>query len=469
MLTKTRTTPAPTPTARPFTPGVMQLRGFRPLQDPLSAHVLGAPPIQRRNVLTQAGYMSGDMYGVSAALSLNPTASVLILKETNDQLDTYGRDKSDLYESFYKESIKQTSTKHNKTADADNRVGVLSVNNTNSFYKDLTNNKGSAKDRVNAPFESSDKFLTIGIATSMVGSAYEHDGSGNKSTSKAKLRRAWFSGGDMPSDLEIKQFLDGKGIKKGTPYAFLWSRASGRNGGAHPELDSDDDGLSGLANAVSSLGRTAVIVGDALNSDVATVAGDDAIDLIKYWESDPFTGKGRQAQLKMFDYMARQGYNVVNVGMRSGILEGPALLGIKTIYMEEEGNKQAARMEKLIGKVPGYDRVKLNSLPTKVGRQEQLAEVEKQIYDHNETRTPSLDDLYDWFDNDTDVPALLGEYKTRAMSAWRVSNWTTYVNENKVWSDKLKSLLTSWLYHAKRVGYGSGFDDTDLNKVKDKL
>jgi hypothetical protein len=47
--------------------------------------------------------------------------------------------------------------------------------------------------------------------------------------------------------------------------------------------------------------------------------------------------------------------------MRSGMIEVPALLGIRTLFLEEKHNGQAARMEKwLNGTVPGFDRQVVN-------------------------------------------------------------------------------------------------------------
>jgi hypothetical protein len=49
-------------------------------------------------------------------------------------------------------------------------------------------------------------------------------------------------------------------------------------------------------------------------------------------------------------------------------MEGPALLGVPTVYIEEEGNEQAERMEKWLGKVPNWRQAKIKTLPTRTGR-----------------------------------------------------------------------------------------------------
>jgi len=103
----------------------------------------------------------------------------------------------------------------------------------------------------------------------------------------------------------------------------------------------------------------------------------ESIDMIKFWERAPFTDlKGvnsRVAQLRLFEYMRRKNFDLISIGMRSGAMEGPALLGIPTIYIEEEGNEQHERMEKWVGKVPGWSQSKVRSLPTRTGKRFQGA------------------------------------------------------------------------------------------------
>jgi hypothetical protein len=62
-------------------------------------------------------------------------------------------------------------------------------------------------------------------------------------------------------------------------------------------------------------------------------------------------------------------------------MEGPALLGIPTMYIEETGNKQAKRMEKWKGKVPGWTQMKVGTLPTRTGKR----------YQTPKTRVPAME------------------------------------------------------------------------------
>lgn len=106
------------------------------------------------------------------------------------------------------------------------------------------------------------------------------------------------------------------------------------------------------------------------NYRIIPVAAGDRIglrtdpDLAEFWNDpewkDMLNGIGidaRSAQLGLWCYFAMLYPNVSIIGMRSGMIEVPALVGIRTLFLEEAFNAQAARMEKWLGGVvPGFDR-----------------------------------------------------------------------------------------------------------------
>src|SRR5262249_39806033 len=134
------------------------------------------------------------------------------------------------------------------------------------------------------------------------------------------------------------------------------------------ELDTSIQGVRQLKELLKQTGRKPVLVGDRPGKDITA----DTINMIKFWDEEPFkTFKGldtRIAQLRMFEYMRGAGIDLLSIGMRSGAMEGPALLGIPTIYIEEIGNQQHERMEKWLGKVPGWSQFTVNTLPTRTGK-----------------------------------------------------------------------------------------------------
>ncbi len=154
-------------------------------------------------------------------------------------------------------------------------------------------------------------------------------------------------------------------------------------------------------------------MGDRPGKDITA----DTINMIKFWDEEPFKAfKGldtRIAQLRMFEYMRKSGIDLLSIGMRSGAMEGPALLGIPTIYVEEIGNKQRERMEKWLGKVPGWSQLKVGTLPTRTGKRFQgegthVPAKERAVEDAidgvadatGESRASTVDTLYDNYDAD---------------------------------------------------------------------
>jgi len=85
--------------------------------------------------------------------------------------------------------------------------------------------------------------------------------------------------------------------------------------------------------------------------------------LAEFWKDSDWTGiwtdvkiDPRSAQLGLWCLLAEEHGGLSIIGMRSGMIEVPALLGIRTLYLEEKHNQQAERMAKWIGKVPGFER-----------------------------------------------------------------------------------------------------------------
>jgi len=96
--------------------------------------------------------------------------------------------------------------------------------------------------------------------------------------------------------------------------------------------------------------------------------------LVRFWDDpewqDILGGRidNRSAQLGMWCFLAEEFGCLSILGMRSGMLEVPALLGIRTLYLEEKHNDQANRMIKWEDKgdgkgVPGWTRQEVNRPP----------------------------------------------------------------------------------------------------------
>jgi hypothetical protein len=365
---------------------------------------------------------------------------------------------------FYSEAL------GNRGADVEEittRVRRIAVNDAHAVYVDLLAGgaRYGASAKADAGLKARDTFIGPGIATSMVGEKYQ----ANAGNARASVRDAWTLG-EGPSEAEMNTFLTGKTIQPGRKYALLWIRLSAKTkkGGAHAELDTSLQGVRDLkAEIIAQTGREVIVVGDDPHKpDIAH----NAINLLEFWNEAPFnTGtkvEKRMAQLRLFSHMIENGYDLVSIGMRSGAMEGPALLGVPTVYIENEGNRQSIRMEKWLGKVPGWTQAKVKQLPTRTGRRYQQGAVRawqlrqrytdatRAVDSHTNASTRSR--LVNSYAADPDT--FQRNFISNSLVAWQrdlprgVNTYDDYVTKyeskhGKGWSTTLRGLLSSWHGH----------------------
>jgi hypothetical protein len=201
--------------------------------------------------------------------------------------------------------------------------------------------------------------------------------------------------GFVRDDLQgnIKIFLERPRFRavldREAPRVFLWVRINKRKpkATAHLELDTSVEGLRQITQRIVAENverRKAgipewiiVLAGDSIDLNVPKnkILKDHCVDMMEFWNDTGWQKSwGRRGQLTLFAWLFARNPQMVNLGMRSGGLEGPALLGIPTIYMEETNNPQRERMMKWVGKVrlhegsPTYYRLALEQLPTRTGQ-----------------------------------------------------------------------------------------------------
>ncbi|MQY04710.1 hypothetical protein [Actinomadura macrotermitis] len=318
--------------------------------------------------IAQAAYMTGDMFGVSAALTLNPKAHVALFYDPCANSD---RDARAHLLRFYDKS---SDTWHP-------RVALIPTTDCEAAYR--LSIDGRFPDTVfpsgvPEPLSKVGKCVPIGTATAMVADAYRAGAKKATAALQAEwLPTGWEDGSLRPvkGGKSLAEWV-GKRFDTRNVYAFIWFRRSGTKGGAHPELDTSVKVTGELIEAVRIAdpitkqwlipNAKAVVIGDAGHglSDKAD------IDFTEFWNDpgSPFTDGDRRTQLALFAYLNKRGITYMNIGMRSGALEGPALLGAKTVYMEELYNLQEGRMDKWDGPVPGYHRIALGHVPTEQGK-----------------------------------------------------------------------------------------------------
>ena len=182
-------------------------------------------------------------------------------------------------------------------------------------------------------------------ATKTIGDNYTE----NKESVKAKLLPN--ESVDQEDCKKVKEYKKSIGEIDGKKCILLWQRLSGLGGGAHPELDSHPIMLKQIAVAISENfpDRVIILIGDAAISKAELkTAGikNTIVELHQYWNTEGYD--------KLFSNRKNQNYflkllsdenGAISIGMRSGSLESSALMGIKTIFIDDLGNNAQDRME----------------------------------------------------------------------------------------------------------------------------
>lgn len=187
-------------------------------------------------------------------------------------------------------------------------------------------------------------------ATRVLGEAYQDPEKRALVRSKLQLGS---SKSDEAAKRQIETYkrtkLDGK--VQDRPCVFLWGRTSGQKGGAHEELDSHAQMLIQLAQKIRDdfPGHMIILVGDpviTLEDLKGAGIANQVMDLGAFWNDDDYGQymKDRNAQRYLFQLFDQQN-QAVSIGMRSGSLEGMALLGLRVVFLDDQGNQAEGRME----------------------------------------------------------------------------------------------------------------------------
>lgn len=159
-----------------------------------------------------------------------------------------------------------------------------------------------------------------------------------------RLRAAFL--GDGPASKEVRDWIDRRlaGAPDGRK-VLVWVRDVAHHAGRN----SPGAEVVELTRRARGAGLVPILVGDALR-DVPLPS--DAIDLVFFWKASVFRGDdARRAQLQLFEHL-RDAHGVVGqVGVTTAGMDGPALLGMPTMYLTDAPNP---RMGTWVGAVPGY-------------------------------------------------------------------------------------------------------------------
>ncbi len=122
-----------------------------------------------------------------------------------------------------------------------------------------------------------------------------------------------------------------------------------RDGAHHPARNTVYSELVEITRRLERAGLVPILVGDPLRNGTPPAA---AVDMIHFWMDPIFRGDdGRRAQLQFFEHL-RDAHGVVGqIGVTTAGMDGPALLGMPTMYLTDASN---VRMRAWVGAVPAY-------------------------------------------------------------------------------------------------------------------
>jgi hypothetical protein len=322
--------------------------------------------------------MSGDTYAAAALLAADTTARIILVKDTR-ATGQYA-DKTGLIQKIYGESGVM-----GRVHLLDITSGALRVNDLWQNYKDAYANHMMAPMR--GPTISSKLYYnqipngwprSITAVTGLLAKQWKDDPDGTS----AAIATAW-KVGKLPTEQKFALYgYMGRKFQKNNfdikpNIVVLWSRQSGKRGGAHPELDSSYEGIRQLTRAFLKCGKpvTVLLAGDERSDKLNNFANlpgmDNVISVSDMWE-DPvwrehFGDAKFLAQFAFYKYLAEE-YNVIHIGMRSGMLESMALLGMKTFYLEGASSGSSGRMVGFTTAGITYSRIVIGNAPGITGR-----------------------------------------------------------------------------------------------------
>ncbi|AGP38164.1 hypothetical protein [Sorangium cellulosum] len=175
--------------------------------------------------------------------------------------------------------------------------------------------------------------------------------SADPSSAQRRLRAAFL--GDAPIPEAVAGWVDRRlaDSRAGEPRrkkVLLWIRACVH----HPHRNTTLAELLELTDLVRRAGLVPVLTGDALRDGRVP---EGAVDMTLFWKDPTFRQLDmRRAQLQFFEHLKRAHGLAGQVGVTTAGMDGPALMGIPTMYLTDAPN---VRMRAWVGAVPGYQEV----------------------------------------------------------------------------------------------------------------
>jgi hypothetical protein len=178
--------------------------------------------------------------------------------------------------------------------------------------------------------------------THIIAAAFRADAS----KAQATLRAAFL--GDAAPAAALSAWIAGKMDGTREKKVLLWVRT----GDHHAQRNTSFAELRQLSELVVQAGLTPIFFGDHVPLELVPPS---AVNLTLCWKEPLFQGpEMRRAQLQLFEELRCRHGLLGQIGVTSAGMDGPALLGLPTLYLTQERN---VRLGKWVGAVPGYQEV----------------------------------------------------------------------------------------------------------------
>ena len=306
-------------------------------------------------VLVQGAHMSGDRNSIATALKLKAKLGVLVLYSPS--LRAQGLE----LENFYKSIVgpnRVASLQIVHSSDPSLAAGEKCMKDVYRLVssRDFKNLPSFMRTTIPSPI----RICSATFGTGVIADAFAR----NARTTRESTRELWrldkvpkkAGTGVIDKRPAVRKFLLDRGFLQKRAYVFLFAKEGPRR--------------AEKAHHFTSILTWRLLQEEiARSSSVIPVAAGDKIGLrtlptlAEFWKDADWTKlwsdvtiDPRSAQLGLWCLLAEECTGLSIIGMRSGMIEVPALLGIRTLYLEEKFNQQAERMAKWIGKVPGFER-----------------------------------------------------------------------------------------------------------------
>jgi len=168
---------------------------------------------------------------------------------------------------------------------------------------------------------------------------------GDPPGAQRQLRAAFL--GEDPVPAAIAAWADGR-LPDRRKEVLIWVRY----GKHHANRNTSHAELVALAGRALAAGFLPVLVGDALREGPPPPG---AVDLTLFWKDPLFQSDDmRRAQLQLFEHLRGHRGLIGQVGVTTAGMDGPALLGLPTMYLTDAPN---VRLGTWVGAVPAYEEV----------------------------------------------------------------------------------------------------------------